>query len=120
MVATSLSGGERVSKRFKRQHWWKHKRLGEEWRRPRGKDSKMRLGIKGKPPVVSVGYRTSRENRGLHPCGLHEVLVRNLRDLERVDPRRQVARISATVGQRLRNRILQRARELGIKVLNPR
>ncbi len=108
-----------MSKRFKRQHWWKHKRLGEKWRRPRGSDSKMRLGIKGKPPVVSVGYRTSREDRGKHPSGFEEVLVRNLKELERIDPRTQAVRIAGSVGRRLRLAILEQAKKRGIKVLNP-
>lgn len=108
-----------MSRQFKRQNWWKHKRLGEQWRRPKGKDSKMRLGIKGKPAVVSIGYRTKKSERNKHPSGRYEVLVRNLKDLERADPGKNVVRIAASVGKRLRNSILEKAKERGLKVVNP-
>ncbi len=104
--------------KFRRQEWW-YKRVGEKWRRPKGKDSKMRLGIKGKPARVKVGYRNPKEIRGLHPSGLREVLVSRPEELEGLDPSSQAVRISATVGGRKRARILARARELGLRVLNP-
>ena len=108
-----------MSKDFKRQNWWKHKRLGEKWRKPRGRDSMMRLGIKGKPPMVSVGYRKPKAHRGLHPSGLEEVLVHNLKELERVDLRKNIVRIASGVGKRLKTKILEKARERGIKIVNP-
>ncbi|MEM2597607.1 MAG: eL32 family ribosomal protein, partial [Thermofilum sp.] len=55
---------------------------------------------------------------GLHPSGFEEVLVHNVKDLERIDPKRQAVRIAATVGRRKRAEILKRAEELGITVLN--
>jgi large subunit ribosomal protein L32e len=110
-------GRKRLPK-FRRQEWFRFKRLGEKWRRPRGRDSKMRLCIKGKPPLVSVGYRSPRSTRGLHPSGLQEVLVRNPRELEGVDGRRQAVRIASGVGKRKRELIVVRAKELNIRVLN--
>ncbi|MEM2205200.1 MAG: 50S ribosomal protein L32e [Candidatus Hadarchaeales archaeon] len=105
--------------KFRRQEWFRYKRVGEKWRRPKGKDSKMRLEIKGKPAVVKIGYRNPRELRGLHPCGLREVLVSRPEDLEGIDPSTHAVRISSTVGKKKREQILSRARELGLKVLNP-
>ncbi len=104
--------------KFRRQEWFRFKRLGEKWRRPRGKDSKMRLGKKGKPAMPSVGYRLPKSIRGLHPSGREEVLVRNLKDVERVDASKQVIRIASNVGRRKREQIIARAKELGIQVLN--
>ncbi len=79
----------------------------------------MRLQIKGKPPLVSIGYRSPKSERDLHPCGLKEVLVHNLKELEKVDPSTQAIRISSTVGKRLKTQILKVAQERKIKVLNP-
>lgn len=105
--------------KFRRQEWWKHKRIGEKWRKPRGNDSKMRLARKGKAPIVKVGYRSPARTRGTHPSGLSEVLVHNLRDLEKIEPTKQAARISSSVGRKLRGQILEKANERRVKILNP-
>jgi len=105
--------------KFRRQEWFRFTKLGEKWRKPRGGDSKMRLGIRGKPAVVSVGYRSPRSVRGIHPSGLGEILVHGPRDLEGLDAGKQAIRIASGVGGRKREKILARAKELGIKVLNP-
>lgn len=107
------------SQKFRRQEWFRFKKLGEKWRKPRGKDSKMRLGMSGKPPVVSVGYKSPQATRHVHPSGLMEVLVNNPRDLGGIDPSRQAVRISSKVGKRKREQIVAKARDLNIKVLNP-
>lgn len=105
--------------KFRRQEWFRFKRLGEKWRRPRGKDSKMRVGKSGKPAMPSVGCKLPRSVRGLHPSGLTEVMVSSLKEVEGINPGRQVIRIASSVGMRKREQILSRARELGIRVLNP-
>ncbi len=104
---------------FVRQESWRYVRVKESWRRPRGIDSKMRLQKKGWPPVVKIGYRQPKAIRGLHPCGLKEVLVYRPEDLEGLDPSKVVVRIAHTVSIRKRVAILDRAEELGLKVLNP-
>jgi large subunit ribosomal protein L32e len=105
--------------KFRRQEWFRFAKLGEKWRRPRGGDSKMRLSISGKPAVVSIGYRSPRGVRGVHPSGLVEVLVHGPRDLERLDADKQAVRIGSSVGGRKREQILAKTKELGIRVLNP-
>lgn len=106
--------------KFRRQEWFRFAKLGEKWRKPRGKDSKMRLGISGKPAMPSIGYRSPKEVRGVHPSGLTEVRVGTPRELEGLDASRQAIRIASSVGRRKREQILARARELRIRVLNPR
>ena len=110
---------KRKKPRFVRQESWRYKRIKESWRRPRGIDSKMRIGKKGWPKRVKVGYRGPRLARGLHPSGFEEVLVHNLSELEEVDPTRQAVRIAHTVGLRKRAELISKAEELGIYVLNP-
>lgn len=107
-----------MSKRFKRQEWFRYKRLGTSWRRPKGHHSKMREHKGYRQDVVSIGYRKKRAERGLHPCGLREVLVSNPKELEDIDPRMEVARIKGSVGNRKRLEIVNVAKEKGIKVLN--
>ena len=105
--------------KFVRQESWRYVRVKENWRRPRGIDSKMRLKLKSRPALVSVGYGSPRKVRGLHPSGKREVLVHNVEELERINPEVEVARIAHTVGLRKRIQILERAKDLGITVLNP-
>ena len=104
---------------FRRQESWRYKRVKENWRRPRGIDSKMRRKVKGWPATVNIGYRGPKLARGLHPSALREVLVYNPDDLREINPETEAVRIAHTVGARKRAEILSRARELGIHVLNP-
>lgn len=107
---------------FIRQESWRYIRIKESWRRPRGKDSKMRLHKKGRPPLPKVGYRTPRLVRGRHPSGFEEVLVYNVKDIELKvnNPSRQAIRIGSSVGRRKRIEIIRYADEHGIRVLNRR
>ncbi len=105
---------------FVRRETWKVKRLGEKWRKPRGSDNKMRLKMKSKRPIVMVGYRSPAATRGTHPSGLYEVIVHNMREIEKIDKSKQAAKISSNVGKKLKEQMLSKAKELGIKVLNPR
>ena len=104
--------------RFKRQEYARYKKLGIKWRRPRGKTSKMRRYEAGKPDMPAIGYRTPRAIRDLHPSGYNDVLVHNLQELEDLDPATDAARISASIGKRKKALMLEKASELGIKVLN--
>jgi len=105
--------------RFIRQESWRYKRVKPSWRRPRGKTSKMRREQRGWPKTVAVGYKVAKAVRGLHPSGFREILIHRPEDLEKIDMKAEVARIAATVGERKRNAILERAKALGIRILNP-
>ena len=104
--------------RFVRQESWRYIRLAENWRKPKGIDNKMRKQVSGVPPIVKVGYRGPKKARGLHPSGYRDRLVNNVRDLEKLDPKSEAARIGHTVGRRKRIDIISKASSLGIKVLN--
>jgi large subunit ribosomal protein L32e len=107
----------RRSIKFERYGWRKKKKLSKSWRRPRGHDNKMREHIAAKGAWVKVGYRRRREERGLHPSGVREVLVYNPTQLAQTEG--VAVRIGATVGRRKREEIEAAAAKLGIKVLNP-
>ena len=117
-----LQARKKVSDRrpkFVRQESWRYDRLAESWRKPKGKDNKMRKQVSGVPRLVKVGYRGPRKARGLHPSGYTDNLVFNVNDLARLDPAKDAARIGHVVGQRKRLLILAEARSKAIKVLNP-
>ncbi len=104
--------------KFVRQESWRYNRLAENWRKPKGVDNKMRKQVSGVPPLVKVGYRGPKSARGLHPSGYRDRLIHNIRDLEKLDPKIDAARIGHTVGRRKRIDIVSRANALGVKVLN--
>jgi large subunit ribosomal protein L32e len=104
---------------FKRYESHKKLRLRDKsWRRPRGMDNKLRKRIAGKKPV-SVGFGSPAEVRNLHPSGFREVLVTNPAQLEAVNPEREAIRVSSSVGLKKRLLIEDKAKEMGIRVLNP-
>lgn len=105
--------------KFVRQESWRYDRLAENWRKPKGKDNKMRLQVSGVPSIVKVGYRGPKISRGLHPSGYVDRLVWNVNEIEKLNPKSEAARISHTVGKLKKKQILSKAFELGIKVLNP-
>ena len=109
---------KRDKKKFKRQNSEKHIRLGGEWRKPRGKHSKVRLKHKNKKSMPTTGRRSPKDIRGVHPSGFEEKLVHNLKELQDVDPETEAARIGSKVGKKKREKILEKAEELDIKVLN--
>jgi len=104
---------------FVRQESWRYVRIHPEWRKPKGVDSKMRRQDKGWPAIVRIGYRGPTAARGLHPSGHHEFIVHRPKDLDSLVPGSDVARIGRTVGAKKRESILERANELGVRVLNP-
>ena len=116
-----LAARKKVAQRrpkFIRQESWRYSRLAENWRKPKGKDNKMRKQKSGMPAIVKVGYRGPRAARGLHPSGYTDNVVHNTAELARLDPKKDAARIGRTVGKKKRIEIINKAVELGIKVLN--
>ena len=109
----------RKKPKFRRWMSQAYKRVKESWRGPRGIHSKVRIRKKGKIKMPSVGYGAPKELRFLHPSGLKEVLISNLKDLEKVDPKTQAIRIAHTVGEKKRKEIIKKAEEMKIKILNP-
>ena len=94
--------------KFVRQESWRYIRLAENWRKPKGIDNKMRKQVSGVPPLVKVGYRGPNKDR----------LIQKVRDVEKLDPKTDAARIGHSVGRRKRIDIVNKADALGIKVLN--
>ena len=107
--------------KFRRQEWYRYYRLARTgWRKPKGMQSKQRLNMKYRTPMVRVGYGKIAAVRGLHPSGFEDILVNQPSDLDGLDPERQAIRIGAGVGNRKRAHKHDRADDLGLRVLNRR
>lgn len=105
---------------FLRDEGFRYKRIPKNWRRPSGITSKLRINLNYRPSKVRIGFRSPKLVRGLHSSGFEEVMVHTVKELERIDPKKQAARIGGTVGTKKRLEIVKRADELNIRVLNMR
>ena len=106
--------------RFQRRGIHEKKRLDDVWRKPKGRHNKLRRQIRAKGPLPRPGYGSPAAVRGLHPCGLTDILVQNEGMLAALDPGVDAVRIAAGVGMRKKLEIQKKAMEAGFRVLNPR
>ena len=104
---------------FKRYESWRYKRVKPSWRRARGIDSKVRKKKKGIIKSPNIGYRGPKKVRGLHPTGLEEVIIQNIQELDDIDKKTQIIKISSTIGAKKRRIILELADQRRILVTNP-
>jgi large subunit ribosomal protein L32e len=103
---------------FCRQETHRRKKLGTEWRKPKGVQSKLRLRRRGKGKMVSIGYRMPEVVRGLTKDGLRQVYVSNLAHLKYVG-KDEVALIKK-ISSKHRLEILQAAQKASVRILNVR
>lgn len=104
-----------MSKRFKTQDYAKFKKLGIRWRKPSGRQSKLRVKKTGSGMLVKVGYGTAKSIRGKIQ-GMDAPVISNISGMAG----KKAVIISSSVGLRKAKAILEKAADLGIKVLNGR
>ena len=93
----------------------KNRKKKQVWRRPTGRDNKMREKRTGYPSIVSIGYRTDKADRGK----LEEkntITVRNIRDLDLVG--KDHIAVLGGFGKKKKLEIAKKAKEAGIKIHN--
>jgi large subunit ribosomal protein L32e len=120
-VKETLETRKKIKKKkpkFRRQEWFRKKTLGEKWRKPRGLHSKLRMHEKARGSLPRPGYGSPASVRGLTREGYREVLVRNAKDLEKINPKEEMAVIAKGVGKKKRLEILELAGKNNIKVGN--
>ena len=75
---------------------------------------KTKSGVKS----PSVGYRSPKKVRGLHPSGYEEVKVSHLSDLEELHNKKHAIKISAKLGAKKRIELIENAQIRNFKILN--
>ncbi len=88
------------------------------WRKPRGIYSHLRDGYKWMGKKPKIGYRNDKDKRELHPSGLYEIMIKNLNDLKNADPKKNIGRIAATVGNKKKIQIVEEAKKIGLRITN--
>ena len=104
--------------KFRRQEWFRMKRVGDKWRKPRGIHSKLREHRKTRGALPRAGYRSPAAVRGLTREGYREILVRNLKDMAKINRQGEIAVIASAVGKKKRLELLEYAQKNNIKVGN--
>ncbi len=96
------------------------KRLGEKWRRPRGRQNKLRLEKKGKGKRVKIGFGSPKSERKKIIRIFSKKDIENLKNLK-LDPKNNIILIASSVGKKkreeLKNLLLDIFPELKIKNL---
>ncbi len=101
-----------MSKQFKRQDHMRYNKLGKKsskptWRKPKGRDSKMRLSRRSYPKTVSIGYKQKSQKQ--------YTLIHNLTELNNL---KEKEAILARIGAKKKLEIIKAAQEKKIKLLN--
>lgn len=103
-----------MSRRFRQQDYFRYKRLGTRWRKPRGRQSKLRIRKGGAGRLASVGYGTEKAKRDL-VRGSKAFVVRNVQDVQNVP---ENAGIIISAGLKKTAEICSAAKGRGLVVLN--
>ncbi|KAJ2084114.1 60S ribosomal protein L32 [Coemansia sp. RSA 988] len=108
------------TKPFVRVQSDRFKRVSASWRRPVGIDSATRRRFKGTRPHPKIGYGSNAKTRFLLPNGFRKFTIRNRKDLEGLVMlnRTYAAEIAHNVGAKKRVQLLERAKQLNVKVIN--
>ena len=105
---------------FRRVESWRYVRVKDSWRKARGIDSQTRKKTKTGVRSPSVGYRSPKKIRGLHPSGYKEVRINNKNDIEMLNlsPKKHAIKISGRLGSKKRLDLIDYAQKRNFHVLN--
>ncbi|MBI5347449.1 MAG: 50S ribosomal protein L32e [Candidatus Aenigmarchaeota archaeon] len=107
-----------MSKKFKRQDYFRYKKLGAKWRRPKGRQSKMRKAKAGNHKTPSVGFRGPMAGR-YKISGKIPVVVRGLPDIGKLDGEK-IAIISSGIGMKKMLQVSEELEKRKIAIANPK
>lgn len=104
--------------KFLRHTSHKYSKLGlrrrkkQVWRRPTGRDNKMREQRRGKPAIVAIGYSTNKKTKGLIN-NKNPVVINNVNDLKKIQ-KNNIA-ILGKMGKKKKMEIAKKAKEMKIE-----
>jgi large subunit ribosomal protein L32e len=104
--------------KFRRVESWRLKRVDDSWRKARGIDSQTRKKTKTGVKSPSVGYRSPKKVRGLHPSGYEEVRIFTINDFKVLNNKKHAIKIPSKLGAKKRIALIDYAQSRGFKVLN--
>jgi large subunit ribosomal protein L32e len=106
--------------KFFRHQSDRFKRVDASWRKPKGIDGVVRRRFRGTIRMPKIGYGSNKKTRDLMPNGFKKFVVSNVKDLELLlmHNRTYAAEIAHNVSSKKRIEIVERAKQLSVKVTN--
>lgn len=110
-----------MKKKFLRRDTNRYSKFGKRrkkllgWRKPKGRDNKMREKRKGYPTVVKIGYKQKEKLKGL----IQEktpILVNNIKDLKKIIGKK--IGIVGKIGKKKKLEIAKKAKEMKVELKN--
>jgi ribosomal protein L32E len=111
------------SKKFIRRDSGRFSKLGkgrkklQKWRKPTGRDNKIREGRIGYPVMPSVGHKSSKKETG-KVKSLTPYMVYNTNDIEKIEKKNNSILIVGKVGAKKKLGIIKKASEFNLKIAN--
>ena len=103
---------------FIRHDAHKKLRVGTGWRKPTGRQNKMRLHRKGYARSRSTGFGSPIAVKGLSRNGLVQVIIHNKKDFEGLNPSKDGIIFSRTLGARKKTELIAHAQEKKFTILS--
>lgn len=103
---------------FIRHDAHKKVRVSNVWRRPKGRQNKMRLNRKGYSKPRSTGYGSPKPSYGLSKDGFTQTIITSINQLSSLDPKKDGIIVSRTLGLRRKQEIILQAQKLNLTILN--
>lgn len=108
-------------KKFMRRSWRNYSKLGRKrkkkqvWRKPTGRDNKMREKRRGYPVSVNIGYKKDERLRGNINKKI-PATIKNIKDLDKVGKNNII--ILGNVGKKKKIELAKRAKEMKLEIHN--
>ena len=106
-------------RKFLRRTWRRYSKLGlrrknkQKWRRPTGRDNKMRERRKGYPKRVEIGFGRNKKLKGT-VGGKKVVTVNNMKELEKVKKNEII--VLGKIGKKKKMELVKKAKEKNIEI----
>jgi len=102
-------------KKFLRRDSARHSQFGKrrkkmlKWKKPNGRDNKMREKRRGYPKIVSIGYKNKKQKEIIK-------IIRNIKDLKKIKKGELI--ILGNIGKKKKIEIIKKANSENLEFLN--
>ncbi|KAJ3134254.1 60S ribosomal protein L32 [Physocladia obscura] len=106
--------------KFNRHQSDRYVKIDASWRKPKGIDNRVRRRFKGQIAMPKIGYGSNQKTKHLLPNGFKKFIVNKVGDLDLLlmHNRSYAAEIAHSVSAKNRVKIVARALQLDVKVMN--